>query len=72
MPNNSAKVIWERALELLKAEVSPASYETWLESTKGISLTDRLFTLEVSNSFIADWLEQRMKALLERTLAMSQ
>lgn len=70
MPNNSAKVIWERALELLKAEVSPASYETWLESTKGISLTDRLFTLEVSNSFIADWLEQRMKALLERTLAM--
>lgn len=69
MPSRSPRDIWETALGSLQVQVSPAAYETWLRDTIGLSFEGSDFVIGVSNAFIGEWLERRMRSLLERTLA---
>ena len=69
MPSRSPRDIWETALGSLQVQVSPAAYETWLRDTVGLSFEGSDFVIGVSNAFIGEWLERRMRSLLERTLA---
>ncbi len=65
----SAKDIWEAALGEIEMEVSRPNFETWLKDTRGISYENESFTIAAPNTFIAEWLENRLRSLIKKTLA---
>jgi len=69
MSQESPKIIWETALDSLRVQVSTSAYDTWLKSSRGVDFDGETFVIQVENSFIAEWLDKRMRSLLERTLA---
>lgn len=68
METRSAKELWEAALGELQIQVSKPYYRTWLEKTVGLSYQDNQFVVGVSNTFIAEYLEQNQRSLIEKTL----
>jgi chromosomal replication initiator protein len=70
MTVNSAPEIWRTALGVLKIQVSSVAFETWLRGTTGDSRSPGSFTVSVPNVFVADWLDKRMRSLIERTLSV--
>lgn len=69
MSQESPKAIWKTALDSLRMQVSASAYDTWLKSSAGADFDGKTFIIEVENSFVAEWLDKRMRSLLERTLA---
>ena len=69
MSQESPQIIWETALDSLRVQVSTSAYDTWLKSSTGVDFDGETFVIQVDNSFIAEWLDKRMRSLLERTLA---
>ncbi|MSQ31664.1 MAG: chromosomal replication initiator protein DnaA [Dehalococcoidia bacterium] len=61
--------IWEAALGELQLQVNRASFNTFLKGTKGVHLTHEVFTIHVEKAFAAEWLEKRMRPLIEKTIA---
>lgn len=68
METRPAKEIWEAALGELQIQVSKPYYRTWLEKTVGLSYQDNQFTVGVPNTFVAEYLEQNQRSLIEKTL----
>ncbi|MDD5082400.1 MAG: chromosomal replication initiator protein DnaA [Dehalococcoidales bacterium] len=68
MQSRSAQEIWATALGELQVQVSKANYRTWLEKTKGLSYQDNQFVVGVPNAFIAEYLDQNQRSLIEKTL----
>ena len=61
---------WEKALELLRPELTPVSYDTWMAPLKPISLDEengRLY-LQVYNDFSRSILETRYVSIVENSL----
>ncbi len=69
MSQESPKAIWKTALDSLRVQVSASAYDTWLKSSIGAGFDGKTFIIEVENSLVAEWLDKRMRSLLERTLA---
>ncbi len=65
----SAKEIWKRALGELQIQVSKANYVTWLSNSRGISYHDNILVVSVPNTFVAEWLSNRLHSLVKKTLA---
>lgn len=61
--------VWSAVLDLLKLRVSHEGYETWLAPTKAVSASGQTLTVEVPNSFFADWLGQHYAADIRAALA---
>jgi len=64
----SAQEIWEAALGELQLQVSKPNYKTWLKKTVGLSFNDDQFTVGVPNTFVAEYLDQNQRSLIEKTL----
>jgi len=64
----SAQEIWEAALGELQLQVTRANYRTWLEKTVGLSYQDNQFVIGVPNTFVAEYLDQNQRSLIEKTL----
>ena len=64
-----AQEIWEAALGELQLQVSKPNYKTWLGKTVGLSVQDNQFVVGVPNTFVAEYLEQNQRSLIEKTLA---
>lgn len=65
MSNSHFDQVWEEALGIIETELSKPSFETWLKSTKPISLTSTLAIICVPNDFAKDWLESRYIQLIK-------
>lgn len=65
----SASEIWEAALGELQVQVSKPNFDTWLKDTKGLSFRDGLFTVGVPNAFVGEWLNNRLRPLIARTVS---
>lgn len=65
MSNSHFDQVWEEALGIIETELSKPSFETWLKSTKPISLTSNLAIICVPNDFAKDWLESRYIQLIK-------
>ncbi len=61
--------IWQSALEQLQLQVSKPNYNTWLKDSKGISFDKDCFVVGVPNTFVAEWLRERLSSLIKRTLS---
>jgi chromosomal replication initiator protein len=68
MEAGSAQGIWEAALGELQVQVTKPNYRTWLEKTVGLSYEDNQFVIGVPNTFIAEYLDQNQRSLIEKTL----
>jgi len=66
----SAQQIWEVALGELQIQVNKSNYRTWLEKTVGLSYEDGQFAIGVPNTFIAEYLGQNQRSLIEKVLAV--
>ena len=63
-----AAEIWRRALEELQANSDKPIFETWLADTRGLSVDDARFVVEVPTPFAIAWLERRMYQKIQKTL----
>ncbi len=68
MEARSAEEIWEAALGELQIQVSKPNYRTWLGKTVGLSYQDKQFVIGVPNTFVAEYLDQNQRSLIEKTL----
>ncbi|NMA92796.1 MAG: chromosomal replication initiator protein DnaA [Firmicutes bacterium] len=57
--NNQLSQIWDLMLTEIEKNLSRPSFETWLKSTRPVSLTGKTILIEVPNDFTKDWLESR-------------
>lgn len=62
--------VWDRALGILKEELSQESYETWLKSTEAIGYQNQTVDIAVPTSFAKKWLEDRYYTLIKNTLRL--
>lgn len=68
MEAGSAQQVWEAALGELQIQVSKSNYRTWLENTVGFGYQDNQFVVGVPNTFVAEYLDQKQRSLIEKTL----
>lgn len=65
------KEIWEKALNILKAELTEVSFNTWIKSIEPLKITDSSITLGVRNDFTKDILENRYKDLITNSIEVA-
>lgn len=68
----TAQELWNTVLDRLSAELSRPSFDTWLKSTKALSIEEDFLVVEASNDFSKDWLEIRYKQLIDEILSSCQ
>ncbi len=68
MEARSAQEIWEAALGELQIQESKPNYQTWLEKSVGLSYQGNQFVIGVPNTFVAEYLDQNQRSLIEKTL----
>ena len=68
MGDTRATEMWRAVLGELQLKVNRSTYDTWLKSTRGLSITDGVMTVGVANSFAVEWLERRMYQLIRATV----
>jgi chromosomal replication initiator protein len=64
-----AERLWTDVLDYVKPRVSREGFETWLSPTRGRVLSNGVLSVEVPNSFFADWLSQHYSAELRAALS---
>ena len=60
--------LWELALERIKKEVSPQSYETWFLPIRQVSFSGGLLVLEAPNAFFKTWLTEHYHGVLRTAI----
>jgi len=63
-----AEQLWQTAKGELQLQLTQATYETWLRNSKGVSFEDGVLTVAVHNTFVRDWLENRLLDTIQRTV----
>ncbi|NSW92031.1 MAG: chromosomal replication initiator protein DnaA [Firmicutes bacterium] len=66
--SNQLSSIWQRALELLKDELTEISYNTWIKTIKPISIGPNTIELGVPADFNKGILESRYSLLIKETI----
>jgi chromosomal replication initiator protein len=66
--NNQLSNIWQRALELLKYELTEISYNTWIKTIKPVSLSASTIELGVPADFNKGILESRYSVLIKEAI----
>jgi len=59
---------WLAALGELQVLMTPATFNTWLRDCRLLAYEDGTFVLGVPNSFARDWLDNRLRSTVTRTL----
>lgn len=59
--------LWQQVLQVLKQQLSKPAYETWLKSTRALSLQEGVLLVGVPNEFARDWLQTRLYSLIKST-----
>jgi chromosomal replication initiator protein len=62
--NLPAEKAWADSLEIIKAQVSLQSYNTWLKSTFGLTLDEGTLTVSVPNKFAQNWISDKFHNLI--------
>ena len=56
--------LWQRTLQEIEKKISKPSFDTWLKSTRALSLEGNTIIVEAPNDFARDWLDGNYKELL--------
>ncbi|KYD12213.1 chromosomal replication initiator protein DnaA [Caldibacillus debilis] len=60
--------LWGKTLAVIEKKISKPSFETWLKSTKAISLQGKTLIVEAPNEFARDWLEGNYSQILAKII----
>ncbi|MBS3886965.1 MAG: chromosomal replication initiator protein DnaA [Dethiobacter sp.] len=60
--------IWQATLDKIEKKMTKPSFETWLRTTRPVSLTDDTLIISVPNDFTRDWLQGRYAGLISEAL----
>jgi hypothetical protein len=61
--------LWQAALGELQLQLTGATYNTWLGRTAPVAYRDGTLVIGCHNGYAKDWLENRLMAMIKRTLA---
>ncbi|MBC7251737.1 MAG: hypothetical protein H5T62_15855 [Anaerolineae bacterium] len=61
--------VWQAALRELQHQMTRATFDTWLCHSRLISADNGACVVAVHNEYARQWLEQRLKSVIARTLA---
>jgi hypothetical protein len=64
----SPEQVWQTALGELQLQLTGATFSTWLGRARLVSFEDDTFTISVHSQHAQEWLENRLKAMIQRTL----
>jgi chromosomal replication initiator protein len=65
---NSNNDIWQAALEVIKENINPRSYQTWFAPLQIRDLTDKAIQLEVPSKFFCEWIENHYQETIRNAL----
>jgi len=65
---NSVAELWQQVLTEIQTKLSKPSYDTWLKSTKAISLINSNLIISAPTVFAKEWLESRYVNMITSTL----
>ena len=60
--------IWQATLDQIEEKMSKPSFETWLKTTKPVSINDDSLVISVPNEFTKDWVQGRYADLITSAL----
>jgi hypothetical protein len=60
--------IWTACLGELRLQMTKATFHTWVAPTQALEWENGNFVIGVPTAFVQDWLENRLKSTIERTL----
>lgn len=60
---------WQATLGELQLQLAKSTFDAWLKDTTLVAAEDGVYTLGARNSYARDWLDNRMRGLVKRTLA---
>ncbi|WAA12298.1 chromosomal replication initiator protein DnaA [Fervidibacillus halotolerans] len=60
--------LWTKTLQSLEKKVSKPSFDTWLKTTKAVSLKEHTLVIETPNEFSRDWLDGNYKEIVKETI----
>ncbi len=66
-PTDSSE-LWRRARRTLANELTRANYRTWIEPLQVAATTDDALTLEAPTDYIKEWVETRLRGMIEKTV----
>ena len=64
----NAQKQWQATLGELQLQMTRATFDTWLRGSQVISYDDGHFTVYVRHAYAVDWLQNRLLAVVKRTL----
>lgn len=60
---------WQATLGELQLQLAKSTFDAWLKDTTLVAAEDGVYTIGARNSYARDWLDNRMRGLVKRTLA---
>jgi chromosomal replication initiator protein len=61
--------VWRAALGQLQMEIPRATFDTWVRDTSLVTQEDGTYVIGAPNAYAKDWLENRLKGSIKRTLS---
>ena len=68
MLNNSHEQLWNRCLNVIKDNISEASFNTWFAPIVSLKYENNIFVLQVPSQFFVEYIEEKYIDLLRMTL----
>lgn len=70
MADSQYGALWQQALELLKQELSKATYDTWIKNTQLLAIENSEAKIAVPNDLAKDFLSSRYENFIKRSLSI--
>jgi len=67
--STTPREVWQNAKADLELQMARATYDTWLRQARFLAYEDGEFLIAVTSAFALDWLNDRLRPLIKRTLA---
>lgn len=64
-----ASQVWRNALSELAMSMPPATYNTWMKDTQVLGYEDGEFIIGAPNAYACDWIKDRLRGQIKRTLS---
>ena len=61
--------VWQAALGQLQLEMPKTTFDTWVRGTSLLTHEDDAYVVSVNNAYAKDWLENRLRGTVRRTLS---
>lgn len=67
-PRLTAHELWERVADLLRNDIAPTSFQTWVAPCRGLRFDGQTLVVAAPNAYARDWLADRVTDLIRQKL----